>query len=170
MKTTHRTTFAIALPILFSACLSFAQTTAATNTLVISGDIPATITLKVEDIAAMPHESATVTEEDGSKVVYEGVPLRDILTKAGATLGKQLRGKNLASYVLAKAHDGYQVLFSVGELDQSFGNTSILIADKRDGKPLFEYQGPLRLVCASDKAGARSVRMLENIEVVRLRK
>src|SRR5665213_204029 len=164
MKTTHRTTFAIALPILFSACLSFAQTTAATNTLVISGDIPATITLKVEDIAAMPHESATVTEEDGSKVVYEGVPLRDILTKAGATLGKQLRGKNLASYVLAKAHDGYQVLFSVGELDQSFGNTSILIADKRDGKPLFEYQGPLRLVCASDKAGARSVRMLENIE------
>jgi hypothetical protein len=35
---------------------------------------------------------------------------------------------------------------------------------------LFEYQGPLRLVCASDKAGARSIRMLENIEVVRLRK
>jgi DMSO/TMAO reductase YedYZ molybdopterin-dependent catalytic subunit len=170
MKTTHRTTFAIALPILFSACLSFAQTTAATNTLVISGDIPSPVTLKVEDIAAMPHESATVTEEDGSKVVYEGVPLRDILTKAGAPLGKQLRGKNLASYVLAKAHDGYQVLFSVGELDQSFGNTSILIADKRDGKPLFEYQGPLRLICASDKAGARSVRMLENIEVVRLRK
>lgn len=93
MKTPHRTTFAIALPILFSACLSFAQTTAATNTLVISGDIPAPITLKVEDIAAMPHESATVTEEDGSKVVYEGVPLRDILTKAGAPLGKQLRGK-----------------------------------------------------------------------------
>ena len=172
MKTPHRTTFAIALPILFSACLSFAQTTAATNTLVISGDIPATITFKIEDIAAMPHESATVTEEDGSKVVYEGVPLRDILTKAGAPLGKQLRGKNLASYVLAKAHDGYQVLFSVGELDQSNSqpNTSILVADKRDGKPLFEYQGPLRLVCASDKAGARGVRMLENIEVVRLRK
>ncbi len=170
MKTPHRTAFAIALPILFSACLSFAQTTAATNTLVISGDIPSPVTLKVEDIAAMPHESATVTEEDGSKVVYEGVPLRDILTKAGAPLGKQLRGKNLASYVLAKAHDGYQVLFSVGELDQSFGNTSILVADKRDGKPLFEYQGPLRLICASDKAGARSVRMLENLEVVRLRK
>jgi DMSO/TMAO reductase YedYZ molybdopterin-dependent catalytic subunit len=104
----------IAVPILFSACLSFAQTTAATNTLMISGDIPSPVTLKVEDIAAMPHESATVNEEDGSKVVYEGVPLRDILTKAGAPLGKQLRGKDLASYVLAKAHDGYQVLFSVG--------------------------------------------------------
>jgi DMSO/TMAO reductase YedYZ molybdopterin-dependent catalytic subunit len=170
MKKAYRTIVGIALPILFSACLSFAQSTAASNTLTISGDIPAPLTLKLEDIAAMPHESATVTEEDGSKIVYEGVPLRDILLKAGAPLGKQLRGKNLASYVLAKAHDGYQVLFSVGELDPSFGNTSILVADKRDGKSLFEYQGPLRLVCANDKAGARSVRMLENIEVVRLRK
>jgi hypothetical protein len=46
----------------------------------------------------------------------------------------------------------------------------VIIADKRDGKPLFEYQGPLRLVCPNDKAGARSVRMLETLEFVRLLK
>ncbi len=106
----------------------------------------------------------------GRKIEYEGVPLREILKKAGAPLGNQLRGKALASYVLAKAHDGYQVVFALGELDAAFGNEKILVADKRDGKPLFGYQGPFRLVCPNDKAGARSVRMLETLEVVRLQK
>ena len=94
--------------------------------------------------------------------------MREILKRAGAPLGNQLRGKALASYVLAKAHDGYQVVFTLGEMDAAFGNEQILVADKRDGKPLFGYQGPFRLVCPNDKAGARSVRMLETLEVVRL--
>jgi hypothetical protein len=45
-----------------------------------------------------------------------------------------------------------------------------IVADKRDGKPLFQYQGPIRLVLPNDKAGARSVRMLEKLEIVKLRK
>ena len=57
-----------------------------------------------------------------------------------------------------------------GEIDEAFGNTPIIVADKRDGKALFGYQGPFRLVCPNDKAGARSVRMLESLELVRLRK
>lgn len=147
-----------------------ASQTPASGTLSITGDVSTPVTLKAEDIAAMPREKATVTEEDGSKAEYEGVALREILTKAGAPIGKQLRGKALASYILAKAHDGYQVVFSVGEIDAAFGNAPILVADKRDGKALFGYQGPFRLVIASDKAGARSVRMLETLEVVRLQK
>lgn len=62
------------------------------------------------------------------------------------------------------------MVFSLGEMDAAFGNASILIADKRDGKPLFGYQGPFRLVCPNDKAGARSVRMLETLEFVSLQK
>ena len=53
---------------------------------------------------------------------------------------------------------------------QSSETNPILVADKRDGKPLFGYQGPFRLVCPNDKAGARSVRMLETLEFVRLQK
>jgi DMSO/TMAO reductase YedYZ molybdopterin-dependent catalytic subunit len=136
----------------------------------ITGDVASPSELKAEDLAKMPRETVALKEEDGGTVSYEGVPLREVLARAGAPLGKELRGKALATYVLAKAHDGYEVVFGLAELDATFGNESILVADKRDGKPLFGYQGPFRLVCPNDKAGARSVRMLETLEVVRLRK
>ena len=122
-------------------------------TLTVTGDIPTPLTLKAEDLAAMPREKGTVTEQDGTTVEYEGVPLREILKRAGAPLGNQLRGKALASYILAKAHDGYQVVFTLGEIDAAFGNEQILVADKRDGKPLFGYQGPFRLVMPGRQGG-----------------
>jgi hypothetical protein len=143
---------------------------AAAQTLTVSGDVVTPIVLKAEDLATMPRETVTIPDQDGTKVDYEGVPLREIMKRAGAQIGKDLRGKALTTYILAKAKDGYAVVFTLGEIDSSFGNASILVADKRDGKPLFGYQGPLRLVCPNDKAGARSVRMLETLEVVRLQK
>jgi len=73
-------------------------------------------------LAAMPREKATVPNQDGTEIEYEGVPLSDILKRASAPLGGQLRGKALASYVLAKAHDGYQVVFTLGEIDAQFAN------------------------------------------------
>jgi hypothetical protein len=142
----------------------------ASTTLAITGDVPMPLILTPDDLAKMPRETVSVDDQDGTKVQYEGVLLREVLKRAGAPLGNQLRGKALASYVLARAHDGYQVVFALGELDAAFANEQILVADKRDGKPLFGYQGPFRLVCPSDKAGARSVRMLETLELVRLQK
>ena len=136
----------------------------------ISGDLPARCVLTADDLAKMPREKVSVPDADGTKVEYEGVLLREILKRAGAPVDKELRGKALASYVLAKAHDGYAVVFTLAEVAPEFANESILVADKRDGKPLFGYQGPFRLVCPNDKAGARSVRMLETLEFIRLEK
>jgi len=141
-----------------------------TAVLAVQGDIPSPLSLTADDLAKMPRETVSVPAPDGTKIAYEGVTLLNVLEKAGAPLGKQLRGKALASYVVAKAHDGYQVIFTLGEVDSQFGNESILLADKRDGKPLGDKQGPFRLVCPNDKEGARSVRMLETLELVRLAK
>jgi DMSO/TMAO reductase YedYZ molybdopterin-dependent catalytic subunit len=135
----------------------------------VSGDISTPLTISAADLATMPRETIELAEDDGAKFKYEGVAVQEVLKKAGIPMGA-IRGKNLAAYILASAKDGYQVVFSLGELDPTFGNEKVLIVDKRDGKPLFGYQGPLRLVVAGDKAGARDVRMLEKIEVVRLRK
>ena len=150
--------------------LVFIGVTSAQTVLTIQGDLPSPLTLKAEDLAQMPRETVTVQNQEGGQIKYTGVMLREILTRAGAPLGKELRGKALATYVLAKAKDGYQVLFSLAEVDAQFGNEQIIVADQRDGKALFGYQGPLRLVCPADKAGARSVRMLQTLEIVRLQK
>ncbi|HZT37231.1 MAG TPA: molybdopterin-dependent oxidoreductase [Bryobacteraceae bacterium] len=147
-----------------------AQSESAAAVLSVTGDVRSPVQLRAEELAKMPRETVWVQEEDGTKVQYEGVPLREVLARAGAPLGKELRGKALATYVLAKARDGYQVVFGLAEVDASFANETILVADKRDGKALFGYQGPFRLVCPNDKAGARSVRMLETLEIVRLSK
>jgi hypothetical protein len=159
--------FRVAALAIICVGLAGAQTTAS---LAVTGDVTAPLKLKAEDLAAMPREKVIIPDQDGTKVEYEGVALREILKKAGAPQGSQLRGTALTTYVVAKASDGYQVIFTLGEIDASFGNEKIVVADKRDGKALFEYQGPFRLVCPDDKAGARSVRMLETLEVVRLKK
>ena len=97
------------LLILFAALALSAHPQDATLTaaaLTVSGDISSPLDLKADDLAKMPRVTVTVQEHDGTTVDYQGVPLLDILKKAGAPLDKQLRGKALATYILAKAHDG----------------------------------------------------------------
>ena len=96
--------------------------------------------------------------------------MAELLKRAGAPLGKALRGDAMATYVVASATDGYRVVFSLAELDPEFTNSEIIVADRTNGDALLPDQGPIRIVCPKDNAGARSVRMLERIEVVRLAK
>src|SRR5262245_15785800 len=151
------------------AALLFIALAQNTGTLVIGGDVTTTLTVTPADIKDMPRTTVTVAEE-GRQVSYEGVLVGELLKRAGAPLGRDLSGKGVATYVRATAKDGYQAVFSLAELDPSFTSNDIIVADTIDGKPLFDYQGPLRIVAPHDKRGARSVRMLERIEVVRLAK
>jgi hypothetical protein len=145
-------------------------TVAGSTTLIIGGDVTTPLALKAEDLAKMPRQSIVLTEPDGSKTTYEGVALVEVLKRAGAPVGKALRGDALASYVVAKAHDGYQVVYSLAEIDPDLTEGRFIVADKRDGKALFGYQGPFRIVTGGDKAAARSIRMLDEIDLVRLKK
>jgi DMSO/TMAO reductase YedYZ molybdopterin-dependent catalytic subunit len=152
---------------LFGAAISTAQD--AQPSIQITGDVKQALTLSADDLAKMPRASVRTTN-NGMETVYEGVWLHEVLKKAGVPQGGELRGKALAGYVLAEAQDGYQVVFSLGELDPAFIDNEILLADTANGKPLFGAQGRFRLVVPKDKPGARSVRMLTKLEVVQLRK
>lgn len=135
----------------------------------VTGAVEQVLTLTAGDLAGMPR--ATVkTNIDGKETVYEGVWVHEVLKRAGAPQGQSLRGKALAGYVLAEALDGYQVVFSLGELDPGFADNQILLADTANGKPLPDTRGPFRLIVPKDKRGARSARMLTKLEVVQLRK
>jgi hypothetical protein len=118
---------------------------------------------------AMPRATVRTTR-DGKDTLYEGVYLHEILRRAGVPLGDALRGTALASYLLAEAGDGYQVVFALPELDPLFVDGGVLVADRANGEPLPDAEGSYRLVAARDKRGGRWVRMLERFTVVRLRK
>ena len=59
-------------------------------------------------------------------------------------------GKEL-SYVLAVARDGYAVTFTLAELDPAFRDSTVIVADRRDGGPMASPLGPIRIIAAGDK-------------------
>jgi DMSO/TMAO reductase YedYZ molybdopterin-dependent catalytic subunit len=131
----------------------------------VSGEVPTHLELGVADIAALPRQTIRVTDDKGAQVEYGGVAVAEILKKAGAPLGKELKGPNLAVGVIAGAPDGYRVLFSLTEFDPAFSDRVILLADRREGKPLDNREGPLRLIVPGDKRHARWIRGVTTIEV-----
>src|SRR5262245_49120147 len=139
-------------------------------TLKVVGDVRTPLALVPDDLKTMPRARVEVKGEEGRVTAYEGVLAGEILKRAGATLGADLRGSAMSTYVLASASDGYQVVFSLAELDPAMSSSEILVADTMDGKALAERQGPFRIVVPKDSRPARSIRMLERLEVVRLRK
>ncbi|WP_321476944.1 molybdopterin-dependent oxidoreductase [uncultured Paludibaculum sp.] len=135
----------------------------------IGGDVKTPLTLTARDLAAMPRSTAVVKGEK-STVTYTGVPVFELLERAGAPTGTELHGKTLASYLLVEAGDGYQVVFALPELDPAFTDNQVLLADTADGQPLGPTQGPFKLVVPREKRGARGVRMVTKLQVVLLRK
>jgi DMSO/TMAO reductase YedYZ molybdopterin-dependent catalytic subunit len=152
--------------VLSAASVAFGQQA---PSITVTGAVKQPLTLTAADLAAMPRAKA-VTDNNGIQTTYEGVWLSDVLKKAGVPLGPGLRGAALAGYILASASDGYEVVFSIGELDPDMTPGQYLLADTANGKPMFGENGAFRLVIPTDKRGARSVRLLTKIEVVQLKK
>jgi hypothetical protein len=61
------------------------------------------------DLQRLPRKRVTVSEDRGACVTYEGVPVVELLQRAGVPLGKRLRGAQMKLYVIVDASDGYQV-------------------------------------------------------------
>jgi hypothetical protein len=123
--------------------------------------------LTAEDLAALPRHTARVTGHDGETVDYQGVPLVEVMKAAGLKFGQDLRGKALALYLVAEASDGYRAVFALPELDPGCTNLLVLLADRRDGRPLDAVEGPFRLVVVGEKRQVRWVRQLIRLRVGR---
>jgi hypothetical protein len=119
-----------------------------------------TVALTAADLSAMPRTSVQV-----NGVTYEGVRIRELLTKAGVLSGEGLRGAELAKAVVVTGADGYQVAFGLAEFDPDFTDRVSILADRRDGNPLPANALPFQLVLAGEKRPARWVRQVVSIEV-----
>jgi DMSO/TMAO reductase YedYZ molybdopterin-dependent catalytic subunit len=136
--------------------------------LTVGGDVDKTLVLTLADLHDLPRQTLRVTNEHEKKdETYQGVPLAEILKRAGVPQGSALRGPALAIYVRAEGADGYAVVFALAELDSSVQDSGVLVADTLDGQPIPDRLGPLRLVAPHDKRPARWVRMLRSITVVK---
>jgi len=122
----------------------------------VHGEVKTPLTLFSEDFAKMKRVTTTLKDHDGKDQSYTGVPVQEILEKAGATMGKELRGPNLAKYLLVKCADGYQVVLALAELDGGFTDRVIILSDESSGKPLPADKGPFRLIVPGEKRPARS--------------
>jgi hypothetical protein len=122
--------------------------------------------LSVADLDKWAHDKVTLPNEDGTKTTFVGVGLRAILDKLAVPTDRKLRRDALQQIVIVTARDGYSVPFTVAELDPAFGNLRAVLAYRKEGGDMFQYQGPFRLICPTDKAGARSIRMVQSIRVV----
>jgi DMSO/TMAO reductase YedYZ molybdopterin-dependent catalytic subunit len=128
----------------------------AQNSLKVSGEVAKPLQLTLQDIAVLPHKTVILNDRDGKPHAYSGVTITTILAKAGVTIGKELRGENLSKYLLVRCADGYEVLFSLAELDGSFTDREVILADTMEGSPLPEAKGPFRIVVPNEKKPARS--------------
>jgi len=151
--------FRLYIPVLFVGLSWYpakAQEIASKPIVKVSGEVTKPLSLSADDLAKMKHVTAVMKDHDGHDHPYKGVAIQDILELAGVTTGKQLRGKNLGKYLLVKCADGYEVVFSLAELDSSFTDRVVILADESEGKPLPAGKGPFRLVVPGEKKPARS--------------
>jgi len=132
----------------------------------VEGEVLKPLKLTAEDLGKFKASEVKGKDRDGKEHTFKGVRLVDVLDSAGVTLGGKLRGENLAKYVLVKAVDGYEVIFSLPEIDPEFTGQTILLALQVDGQPLPKGEGPFRMVVPNDKKQARWVREITTIKVL----
>jgi DMSO/TMAO reductase YedYZ molybdopterin-dependent catalytic subunit len=126
-----------------------------------------TVEIAAAELSAMAHQEVTAFDAHEKRShAYSGVPVRDLLARAGLEFGEKLRGRALRLAVLVHCRDHYDVVFALAEFDDSFNGRTILLADLEDGRPLPDALGPLRLVVPGDKRVARWARMVTSIEVI----
>src|SRR5262249_4285271 len=95
----------------------------------VSGSGIQDMSLSHQAFAKLPRTKVDVDVGDGKHQRYEGVSLLKVLETAGAPTGGKLKGKSVATYVVAHARDGYQALFAIAEIDPDFSGSEVLIAD-----------------------------------------
>lgn len=113
--------------------------------------------LSLFDISRMNHFAVNLKDHyDGQLHEYKGVMLSDLLLKAGLKVNKSFSDKRLNESLIAKCADGYEVAFSLGELDTAITNKRIILADSVDGQAISKDRGPLRVIVPGEKKPARS--------------
>ena len=106
----------------------------------------------------------TMTTVPVDAVVYHGLPLLEVLEKAGLDTRSMAGQRKVApAIVVVTARDGYTVAFSVGELLMHRADPRVFLVAESAAGPLPENEGPVRLFVQGDRV--RSPYALKTVEL-----
>lgn len=115
-------------------------------------------TFSLAELKAMPQKTVAVHNAHTTKdETYSGVPLGDLLAKAGLVADKTTQKKMLRSFLTAEGTDKYWVVYSMTEVEGSEHTGDVIVATWMDGTGL-GADGELKLVSTEDKKPERWVR------------
>ena len=145
--------------------MEMAKPAAAPSTsLTLTVDGKATV-FSTADLKAMPQKMVKVhNEHTKMDESYSGVPLGDLLARAGFVVIPATHREMLRSFLRVEGTDKYWVLYSLTEVEGSEHDGDVLVATSMDGKGL-GADGELKLISTGDKKPQRWVRNLAAITV-----
>ncbi|MEO8471630.1 MAG: molybdopterin-dependent oxidoreductase [Chryseolinea sp.] len=158
-------TSSVIITLLLTCCIQFVAF-AQTATIKVEGEVLTPLSLTLDDLSRMPVTKVKAKDKEAKEHDFSGVTLYEVLKKAGGTFGPQLKGENMAKFVLIKAADGYQVVYALAEIDPEFTGDLVILAYQVDGGPLPKGEGPFRLVAPADKKHSRWIRDINTIKVL----
>jgi hypothetical protein len=128
-----------------------------------------TITLKVEDLLALPQVTVHVhnAHRNNADETYSGPLLSDVLARAGLTASRETEPLILHSSVIATGTDHYFVLYSAAEVEPMFSKGQVIVAVMKFGLPDTEG-GMIELINTGDVKPARWVHGLAGLNVMSL--
>jgi DMSO/TMAO reductase YedYZ molybdopterin-dependent catalytic subunit len=145
-----------------AGCLAQEAKSLVSTRLEVTGLVSRALSLSVEDLRAVAKRRG-LAEVGG----YGGILLPELLKEAA--IREDSRHALRRTYVVAEASDGYQAVFSWGELFNTAVGRSAVVAFERDGAPLREGEGRFALVSLADeRSGPRHVKWLTRIDVRRV--
>ena len=111
-----------------------------------------TFDVKPADLAGLPHAAIKAGDTE-----YQAVTMQAFLEHNGVSFARDARKQTRTSYVMVTAGDGYQVLYSLGEIAPDMGHARIYLAEEK---------GEVRVLVPDDKEQARAVHNVVRMEVV----
>jgi len=125
-----------------------------------SADLPGSLT--VSTVTVPPSTSPPSL----ANTVFTGVSLLDLLNQSTIIVDTNIKNDILRKIVIATGTDGYDIVFSMGELLNKFGNQPDYLAyQNAPGSPL-GLDGFARTVALNDLKGGRYVSNLNGLTVI----
>ena len=152
---------------LISVLLIYAAATqaiAADQSISVTTSVEQTRTIEpaaIEKLPPVEQKVSFLTGHGPEQATYTGALLWSVID--GAEMLRGDRRARLRGTVWVTGRDGYTVVLALAEIDPEFEGKQVLLAYRRDGKPI--EGNSLRLVVPGDRYGGRSVRDVVRIDI-----